>query len=365
MKKRAIRALISGAGTGASGNVIRALRTMRPEPYIVGMNHDRFAIKQSLADRGYLCPEPASSEFVGAVSEIIKLERIDLIMPTDDGAVKALSDGRDRIPIDLRFPSRKTIDLCQDKYVLNVFLRDRSIPAPLTYEVKSLRHLDRIFARFSPAGVLWCRARRGSRSLGATPVATVEQARAWLTQWRDLQGIKISEFTLGEYLPGRHFIVPSVWRQGRLLCAQPVEVLSYFAAGNNPSGIFSLSCLAKTVVAAEALQASFSAIMALEQYPSGVFSVELKEATPGMPLITEINVARFPAGVTSLLAAGNDNMVAVFASTAIDHAVTVADPHGSAVERYLVRDIDAIPGVYSATDLGKTLSRARLSSRVK
>ena len=54
--------------------------------------------------------------------------------------------------------------------------------------------------------------------------------------------------------PGAISSCTSVWYEGRLLRAQATEVLGYFAAGNNPSGIFSLSCLAKTVVADEALQ---------------------------------------------------------------------------------------------------------------
>ena len=29
----------------------------------------------------------------------------------------------------------------------------------------------------------------------AAPVATIEQARAWITQWRDLQGVKVSDDT--------------------------------------------------------------------------------------------------------------------------------------------------------------------------
>jgi hypothetical protein len=224
MKKRHIRVLITGAGTGASGNLIRALQNLSPKPHVVGLNDDRFALRLSLAERNYLSPEPASNDFVGAMLEIIKRERINVVIPTDDNVVKALSDARNRFPIDLFLPRQKTIDLCQDKYALNMFLRRRGISAPQTYPVRSLRDLDAIFARFSRGGVLWCRSRHGSRSLAATPVASVEQARAWITQWRDLQGIKVSNFTLGEYLPGRHFIVHSVWRDGSLLRAQPIEV---------------------------------------------------------------------------------------------------------------------------------------------
>jgi len=363
MSKPHIRALITGAGTGASGNLIRALHGLTPRPHIVGLNDDLFVLKLSLAESNYLSPKPTSGDFAETILRVIRRERINVILPTDDHVVKALSDERDKFPINLLLPQRKTIDLCQDKYALNTYLRRRGIAAPTTYPVRSLRDLDSIFARFSRGGVLWCRTRHGSRSLAATPVASAEQARAWITQWRDLQGIKVSTFTLGDYLPGRHFIVHSVWHDGLLLRAQPIEVLSYFAAGNNPSGIFSLSCLAKTVVANEALQTSLDAVQAIEQRPSGAFSVELKESGGGVASITEINAGRFPAGAAALLAIGEDNMVAVFASAVLGEPPAVINPRGSPVEYFLVRDIDTVPGVFSAAELRKGIRRVDMPAR--
>jgi len=349
--KQHIRALITGAGSGASGNLIRALQGLSPKPYIVGVNHDRFVLKLSLAECNYLSPDSVSSAFVNAAVEIIKRERINLIAPTDDQAVKVLSDNRVRFPVRLLLPCRRTIDMCQDKYALNVFLRRHGIPAPETYSVNSLRDIDRIFFRLSHASVIWCRSRYGSRALGAIPVSSVEQARTWITQWRDLQQINVSDFTLSEYLPGRHFIVPSVWCNGSLLHAQATEVLDYFAAGNNPSGIFSLSCLAKTVAAVEALEITLNAVRAIEPHPSGVFSVELKESSNGKPAVTEINAGRFPAGISALLAAGKDNMIAIFASAVLGQPIKATKPHGSALEYYLIRDIDAIPKVFARKDI--------------
>lgn len=352
MKKRVVRALVTGAGTGSSANLIRALRAMTPKPYVVGVNHDRFFLKLSIADANYLCPDPDGGEFTEAMLKIIRREKINVVMATNDNVVKALSDYRRRYKLDLLLPRRETIDLCQDKYALNEFLRQRKIPAPRTFEIRSLRSLDRIFARFSNEGLLWCRARRGSRSLGATPVANIEQARSWITQWRDLQGAKVSDFTLAEYLPGRHFVVHSLWHRGIMLRTQAVEIVSYFAAGNNPSGIFSMSSLAKTVAAPEAVEVTLRAVKALEKAPTGAFFVELKEAANGVPAITEINAGRFPSGVTALLAVGKDNMVAAFASAAIGKEVAVAaEPFGSAAEFYMVRDIDAIPAVFPADEL--------------
>src|SRR4051794_23477736 len=91
---RDIRALVTRAGSGASGNLIRALRAMTPAPVTVGAHHDRFTIKSSLADLNYVVPEPTSAEFVDAVLDIVERDRINLIIGTDENVVKALSDSR-------------------------------------------------------------------------------------------------------------------------------------------------------------------------------------------------------------------------------------------------------------------------------
>jgi carbamoyl-phosphate synthase large subunit len=324
---------------------------MTPPPVIVGVNHDRFSIKSSLADLNHVVPVPTSAEFIDAVLDIVERNQINLILGSDENVVKALSDARDRFPFDLILPRRETIDLCQDKQALNVFFRDRGIRAPRFYEVGSLDDLEGIFSRFEGEGVLWCRVRRGSRALGATAVTNVDQASAWIAQWRDLRGIKVSDFTLGEYLPGRHYVATSVWYRGRLLLAQTTETLSYFAVGNNPSGSSSMPNLSRTVVAPEVQRISLDAVRALEDCPMGVFCVELKETSDGNPAIMEINAGRFPAGTTNLLAACPTNMIEVFARASAGEMMAISEPYGTAQELYLVRDIDCLPLVFTAAAL--------------
>jgi hypothetical protein len=354
--------LVTGAGTGSSGNVMRALRGMSPPPYIVGINHDRFTLEKSLADRSYRCPPYSAREFIAAAIDIATRERIDIIMPTDDDAVKALSDHRSRFGVSLLLPRRATIELCRDKHKLALWLRRRGVPAPRSWEVKSLRSLNTIFRRLSRRGVLWCRARHGTRSLAATPVASLEQARSWITQWRDFRGVSVAEFALSEYLPGRHFVVQSLWREGRLLMTQAVEVLSYFAAANNPSGVFSLPSLAKTVNAPAVVDVGIRAVRAIDDRPSGTFCVEMKEAVSGVPCVTEINAGRFPSGVTALLALGARNMIATFVRAAQGEGFDGAAAEPRAADHYLVRDIDAVPGVFSTAEL---LQEASLTSGAK
>lgn len=362
MRRRKIRALVTGAGTGATGNIIRALRRIATPPYIVGINDNRITLRQSSADRNYLCPASGEKYFIDAVIEIVRRERVNVVIATDDHFVKDFSDARRHFPIKLLLPRPETIDLCQDKFALNKFFRRKGIAAPRTYAVRSLRSLDAIFARFPRASLLWCRARSGSRSLGAAPVVTVEQARAWITLWRDLHGAAVSDFTLGEYLPGRHLVVPSVWYKGTLLRVQATEILAYFAAGNNPSRTSSLASLARTVVADDARATALEAVRALERRPNGAFCVELKGTADGVPAITEINIGRFPAGIAALLAVGKDNMVELFANAAVGQPTIAAEPLGSATEYYLARDLDAEPGIVSVDRLLKEIDQGTFAS---
>jgi hypothetical protein len=346
-----IRVLVTGAGTGASGNLIRGLRATVRAPQIIGVNNDRFTLRQSPADRNYLVAASSADAFIEGVADIVRHERINVVMPTDDHAVKALSDGRERFPIELFLPRRETIDLCQDKFALNALLRERDIPAPLTHQVTALDDVDGILAGLPRQRFAWCRLRRGSRSMGATAVATAAQARAWISQWQDLRGLAASDFTLSEYLPGRHLVLQGVWRHGTLLLAQTVECLSYFAAGNNPTGVFSLPSLAKTVFAPIVLDICVRAVAAIDPKACGAFVIELREDMRGVPAITEINVGRFAMGVTALLCTARHNMLDAFLDSAVGEPVGIDTPYESSAEYYLVRDLDMTPGVFSLAEL--------------
>jgi carbamoyl-phosphate synthase large subunit len=346
-----IRILVTGAGSGASGNLIRGLRATTLAPCIIGVNDDRFTLRQSPADRNYLVPRANAPAFTEGIAEIMRREGVNVVLATGDHDVKALSDHREQLPIPLFLPRRETIDLCQDKYTLNAVLRERGIPAPLTYEVTGLEHIDEIMARLPRQRFVWCRRRRGSRSTGATAVASVEQARAWISQWGDLQGVPASDFTLSEYLPGRHLVLQGVWRDGRLLLAQTVECISYFAAGNNPTGVFSVPSLAKTVFEPVVLDICVRAVPAIDPGASGAFVIELREDRHGVPAITEINVGRFAMGVTALLGTARHNLLEVFARSAVGEPVGVETPYEPSPEYYLVRDLDMTPGVFSLAEL--------------
>jgi carbamoyl-phosphate synthase large subunit len=197
--------LFTNAGNAPSNNLARSLRAGAEPVFIVGCNDDQFALKKSDADRNYLVPPANHPEWVEVLRWVIETDGLDLIIPTVDSDVISLSRARKHLSEYLFLPSASVLEICRDKYRLIALLRRNGIDAPVSYPVKDLRHITKIFQELSGSRPLWCRVRRGAGALGALPVQTPEQARSWIRYWKEMRGVAVTEFVLSEYLPGRDF----------------------------------------------------------------------------------------------------------------------------------------------------------------
>jgi len=353
------RLLLTGAGTTAASNLIRSLRADARSPTIIGCHGDRFVLKKSDADRNYLMPALDHPEFFRALSRVIKKERIDLLIPTSDAEVRAFARRRAKIPCRLFLPRTSVIELCQDKYRLNIFLRERGVPAPLTYPVTSLATIAKTFARLPPRSLVWCRARVGSGALAALPVRSPAQARSWIEYWRDMRNVPPTAFTLSEYLPGRDFSCLSLWDRGALILLKTCQRLSYFTGGGNPSGISSVSHLAKTVAEPEVARVCGQAIRALDRSATGTFNLDIRENGDGVPCITEINAGRFPSGNLIHALTGKHNLSATFVRVALGERVGLRNEYDADEGWYTVRDLDTPMGIFHVEDLFDKIEDAR------
>lgn len=353
------RLLVTGAGTGASNNLIRSLRMGDPSFVLIGCHHDRFVLKQSGADRNFLVRPPMHRAFRQDLARVIERAAADLLIPTTDLDVRVLSRARRRIPCRLFLPAHPVIELCQDKYRLTRFLRSRGVAAPLTHAVGTLAQVPRIFRKLGGRTPLWCRVRSGSGSTAAIPVRTPRQAQAWIAYWSTMRGVPVRSFTLSEYLPGHDFGCQSLWSRGVPVLTKAFRRLSYIAAGGHPSGVSSVAALAKTVTDARVQEATRRAIGTLGRRISGLFSVDLKEDRKGAVHVTEINAGRFLAGTNLLDLTGKHNMAATYVRLALDESVEPREEPGGAGDDYMVRDVDTLPGVFHAEEFFEGIEDAR------
>jgi len=352
------RVLITGAGSGPSNNLIRSLKAGEPSLFVAGCHSDRFILKKSTADRNFLVHAATDRAFLRDLASVITRAGVELLIPTTDAEVRALSRARRRLPCRVFLPRRSVVELCQDKYRLSRFLRGRGVAAPLTYAVSSLAAVPGIFRRLGRTP-LWCRVRAGSGSTAAIPVRTPRQAQAWIAYWSTMRGTPVRSFTLSEYLPGRDFGSQSLWDGGRPVLTKAFQRLSYIASGGHPSGVSSVAALAKTVAEPQVREVTTRAVAALGRDVSGLFSVDLKEDGEGTVCVTEINVGRFLAGTNLLDLSGKHNMAVTYVRLALGESVESLEEPDQTTDHYMVRDVDTLPGVFQAEEFFAGIEDAR------
>ena len=347
----ATRVLVMGAGSAGAENFIRSLRGADPSIALLGCNDDRFVVRRSAAEARALVPAPGHPRFARLFCRLVRAWHVDLVVPTSDRHVQALSEARRDLGDVVFLPAARVIALCRDKLRLARTLRRRGVPAPETYPVSGPDGVEAIFARLGQPTRLWCRPRTGTCARGGAAVATPDEARRWMAVWETMQGVPASEFTLCEYLPGREILCQSVWHRGDVVLVNTFERLAYFGTDNIPSGVTSLSSLAKTVVEPGVVEVCRRAIRAVAPRASGVFSVDVKEDAAGRPRVTEINAGRFFMAMTAFDHVLKHSIALTYVRVARGERVDVGQAYDAVDGHYMVRDMDIEPGVFRADEL--------------
>lgn len=341
--------LVTRAGGGAATNIVTSLHRGAKDLYAVGCHDDPFVLKKSNADANYLIPPANHQQYLRAVTEVIRRESIDLVMPVADADVAAVSRLRRHLGTSVFLPKPATLSLCYDKLQVAQRLRAKGIPVPVSYAVRDLDSLPSILARFKRDVGAWCRSRSGAGSLAAAPVANEDQARAWIWLWCERRGIQPSAFMIAEYLPGRDFACQSLWRGGRLVLIKTTERLAYVDGAARLSGTSSVASLHKTVCDWRLVRVAKAAILAVDPRATGAFSVDLKENDDGLPCVTEINAGRLLSGATIFDEVGRHNMSVAYVRVGTGGRIRRGAVYDSPEGFYVSRELDTVPHVFDST----------------
>jgi carbamoyl-phosphate synthase large subunit len=174
-----------------------------------------------------------------------------------------------------------------------------------------------------------------------------------------MRGVRPTDFTLAEYLPGRDFACLMLWQNGSMVLAKTCERLSYFFAQSQPSGRSSMAGLSKTVYEPRVVETCARAIRALDPKATGAFSVDLKTDEHGEPRITEINAGRLIAQAILLDRAGKHSLSLTYARLALAEPVTLCEEYDAPEDYYFVRNVDAEPLVFHASEFSERIEDAR------
>lgn len=341
------RILVTGAGGNACQSFVHSLR-MSGEPFhIVGMDNSPIHMECSDLQGRYLVPRCSDPGYVDAVNRIIKEEKIDFLHPQPDAEVAMISANRDKFACPVYLPNPNVIQVCHDKTITNQKLRDFSVPVPRSIQISNYQDLGQKFFDIKrESDVVWVRAVAGAGSKAALPVKTYEQAANWIRYWEEMKGLGPQNFMVAEFLPGREFAFQSLWNKAELVTSMARERLEYVFASLMVSGQSSSPSIARTVHRDDVNTIAMNAIRALDPAPHGVYCVDIKENSRGIPCVTEINIGRFFTTSNFFSAAGL-NMPYMYMKLAFGEKVAeLPKVNPLPADLYWVRGIDRVPRLF-------------------
>ncbi len=244
-------------------------------------------------------------------------------------------------PVPTLLPSERFVSVAISKKLLYDALADSGlIPSYRTVSRDDL--LARRGLEFTGEPI-WLRdfSDASSSGLGAIKVTDPEQAYAWACL-----NPGIEQYMVAGYLPGRNLACCLLFADDELLKVALYERLDYFQGHLVISGITGNISRGKLVNHPAARAAAERAIRLISarhgEGAHGLFTVDLKEAADGSPMVTEINV-RHTAG-TSSLAAGGANMAEAQVLATLGRRDEIGEVEVTfPPENAILRDIDGPP----------------------
>ena len=274
--------LLTGAGGAALPFIIQRLKAKGYRVYAADM--DKEAVGLLYADKGLVIPGGAAREFLPAMAEICRKEKIDAVVPLVDEELVPCFKLR-QYGVSVILPTEKFTRMCLDKYALMRALKDAGVPVPQTALTGTGA------GGLSFPIVAKPRSGRGSRGLG------ILRSTRELKNYFEHSPYAKKDILLQKLIEGVEFTVSVVvWRDGSVQAVIPKEIIS-------KKGITRLAVTRRNAaidLVCRKIQEKLSA--------DGPFNVQLiLEKKSGIPYVFEIN-PRFSSSVSLTMEAGVDEI---------------------------------------------------------
>ncbi len=334
--------LATACGGPSTLSFTRSLRDADPEGklyHIVGTDCDKYNIHRAETDRSYLCPRATDSEYIPFIKHIIKKEKIDFLHSQPE--IEAFIIGKHREEIlstgcKLYMPAQQTIELLRDKGKSAKIWKDAGIKVPETIDLNEERDLKLAFEKFNQN--IWIRETIGAAGKGSLSRPTYDMALAHISA-RNMWGKAVA----AEHLTSDTVTWQSIWHHGRLVVAQGRKRLNWAFGNRAQSGVTGLTGVGVTIADPIIDEISRRCIMAADQHPHGIFSVDFTYDGDGMPNPTEINISKFFTTHHFITKTGC-NMPDILAELAFGEyngAYNIVNP--CKPNMYWIRGIDVLP----------------------
>lgn len=285
--------LITGIGGPTPRTIALRLRELYPNAKLVGVDANRKALgfyMDGLLDEAMVIPRANHNDYWSVLKDIVREQAIDFAFIQPEKEVIAWGKyfkeyGAYICPA--LIPPLEYAQMLINKANMAQLLKGTDY-IPQTVSIDS-RNPDFKLIEREIGYPCWIRASEGSGGLGSLKLNRKEDLKAWLFIHREIR-----EFTVSEFLSGRHLANQMLYIEGECIKNAGLQCAEYVMADIAPSKVTGNTSFGR-FVNEEKLLAFCEEVMAfiadqIHVPPHGVFSFDLKEDNVGNLKVTEINV---------------------------------------------------------------------------
>lgn len=285
--------LITGVGGLTPRSIAKIIRKNHPEYKLIGCDINKKAVGffiKGLLDEYYVCPRCDSDDYFPWIEELVKNKSIDYAFVQPESEIVEWGDYYDK---NGKFPC----PVFMGSKLLSTSLKDKSIMADLlegTHFIPKTIKITQENPRYNDIEKIigfpcWIRATEGTGGLGSLCVENISSLKSWLFINSD-----IHEFTVSEFLTGRHLANQMLYYNGEYVKGAALECVEYVMANTSPSHVTGNTHYGRFLNEDSINQFCDECIQYLEKKLNikahGILSFDLKEDKNGNMKVTEINI---------------------------------------------------------------------------
>ena len=285
--------LITGIGGPTPRSIASTIRRSRPDFRLIGMDANPKAIgffMPGLVDAAYLAPRVDAPGYWDFIHALLKKEKIDMAFVQPESEVVGWGDyfnANGKFPCPVFIPPKALAVSLMDKAIMADLLKGTNY-IPKT--IKVTQDNPRVDEVADQIGFpCWIRATKGSGGLGSLKINDAANYKSWLFINND-----IKEFTVSEFLTGRHLANQMLYYQGEYIKGASLECVEYVMANVAPSKVTGNTSFGRFINIDKMLEFCDECTQYLCNKlgiePHGVLSYDIKEDAKGNFKVTEVNI---------------------------------------------------------------------------
>lgn len=285
--------LVTGIGGLTPRSITRIIRENHPDYKVIGIDVNNKALgffMKGLVDEYYVCPRCTDPAYFPWLESLVADKNIDYAFVQPESEIVEWADyhektGRYPCPV---FMGCKTLSVSlKDKSIMAELLAGTDfIPKTIKVTQDNPRYDDVEKEIGFPC---WIRATEGTGGLGSLKLEDLSSYRSWL-----FINSAIPEFTVSEFLTGRHLANEMLYYNGEYVKGAALECANYVMANAAPSHVTGNTAFGRFLNDDRINKFCDDCIKYLEKklgVPAhGILSFDLKEDSQGNIKVTEVNI---------------------------------------------------------------------------